>query len=112
MVWHRTGRNEDNRDSSSEEDRQKAHIHTTVPPGLKREVKEKLKYSSWNLNDLIEEKFKEFLKENHNDEVLYNEMGEYRCSDCSAHFSESAYDRIEDRCPQCGTEKEKFEKVA
>lgn len=89
--------------------RKKERTTLTLPPGLKKKVKEKLEYSSLTMSDLVEEKFRNFLDEDVREEVLKDDMSEYKC-ECGAFFTEAAKDKA-DGCPGCGDDS-RFEKAS
>lgn len=80
--------------------RNKARLEVTLPKGLKKQVTQTLKYSSLTRSDLVEEKFKEFLREEKNIDVIQDEHQEFSCR-CGAIMTEAVLDKNNGKCPSC-----------
>ncbi|WEL23641.1 hypothetical protein [Candidatus Nanohalovita haloferacivicina] len=80
--------------------RNKARLEVTLPKGLKKQVTQTLKYSSLTRSDLVEEKFREFLREQKNTEIIHDKHGEFSCR-CGAIMTEAVLDKNNGKCPSC-----------
>lgn len=91
------------RKTSWSQNRNKARLEVTLPKGLKKQVTNTLKYSSLTRSDLVEEKFREFLREEKNTEVIHDEHKEFSCR-CGAIMTEAVLDKNNGKCPSCNNE--------
>ncbi|MFB6199908.1 MAG: hypothetical protein ABEJ83_03450 [Candidatus Nanohaloarchaea archaeon] len=89
------------------ENRNKERLAVTLPSGLKNGVKEKLKNSSLTMSDLVEEKFRDFLRKTKNPEALYDQVEEYVCG-CGAVISRKGIRKNDGVCPGCNEKIENF----